>query len=57
VTSLGIAADCWIAGGIALVGAVTFVALGSRRTATGLLESRTDGAHDRESAATATPLP
>jgi predicted MFS family arabinose efflux permease len=55
VTSFGIAADFWLAGGIALVGAVVFVALGSRAAATAPAES-TKVEHDHESASTATQV-
>jgi predicted MFS family arabinose efflux permease len=55
VTSFGIAADFWLAGGIALVGDVVFVALGSRAAATAPAES-TKVEHDHENASTATQV-
>jgi predicted MFS family arabinose efflux permease len=56
VTSFGIAADFWLAGGIALVGAVVFVTLGSRAAATSSAVSTTEGEHDPASASATTQV-
>lgn len=54
VTSFGIAADFWLAGALAFVGAVVFVALGVRSAAAAPAERRNDSAQDQSSASPAT---
>lgn len=56
VTSWGIRADFWLAGGISLIGTLAFVTLGSRSRPIGPAGSRADGAHSHGSAGAAAPL-
>lgn len=56
VTALGIAADFWLAGGVALVGALVFAVLGSRRSAAAPGGTVVEVGHDREDVAAASTL-
>ena len=57
VTALGIAPDFWLAGGVALVGAVVFGLLGSRSPAAGQVSTGGVATDDRESVTAAPTLP